>query len=239
MVSWVSMIVTGQPQFETQDDTGIGDGVPPPPEWQLETTAFQEDLLELSNVDIDPAVRNVLMRLRNIFRRARQVPLAPTRLHDLTCFVIHRLLLSSPSEMDPQSSTSECIRYGIILYMFIVQGPTYYSHVVIFNTILNQFMDHLQHLQSIPYIDGILDVWLLTIGMAASNGTEHYDWLMRRARDVAVARQLTSWDDALVHIRGLLWLETRHGDDAFRTHWDAMSGVPRQPRFRYSLSPVA
>ncbi|EXF73800.1 hypothetical protein CFIO01_05731 [Colletotrichum fioriniae PJ7] len=38
MVSWVSMIVTGLPQFETQNDVGIGDGVPTPPEWQIDLT---------------------------------------------------------------------------------------------------------------------------------------------------------------------------------------------------------
>ncbi|OHW99265.1 C6 zinc finger domain-containing protein [Colletotrichum incanum] len=250
MVSWrciygpprVSMIVTGQPQFETQDDTGIGDGVPPPPEWQLDSTTFHETLSELSSVEIDYAVRNVLMRLRNIFQRAQRVPLAPTRLHDLTCFVIHRLLLSTPNGMDPHASVSECIRYGIILYMFIVQGPTYYSHAVIFNTILKRFMDHLKQLQlqsrSKSHIGSSLDVWLLTVGMAASNGSGHYDWLIRRARDVAVATQLTSWDDTLVHNQSLLWLETRHSDDVFRPHWDAIFGRLSHTPFRYSLSPV-
>ncbi|GKT83802.1 C6 zinc finger domain-containing protein [Colletotrichum tofieldiae] len=239
MVSWVSMIVTGQPQFETQDDAGIGDGVPPPPEWQLDPTSFHETLLELGGLEIDYAVRDVLMRLRNIFQRAQRVPLAPTRLHDLTCFVIHRLLLSTPDGLEPHSSASECIRHGIILYMFIVQGPTYYSHAVIFNTILERFMDHLKQLQAKSHVAGSVDVWLLTIGMAASGGSGHYDWLTRRARDVAAATQLTSWDDALVHNRGLLWLDTRHSDDVFRPHWDAISGVPSHTHFRYSLSPVA
>lgn len=223
------MIVTGQPQFETQDDTGIGDGVPSLPEWQLGSTALHEDMAELGNIEIDHAVRNVFMRLRSIFQRAQRTPLAPTRLHDLTCFAIHRLLLLNPSGVDFPSSVSECIRYGIMLYMFIIQGPTYYSHAVIFNTILDQFIGHLKQLPSPLSTYNSLDIWLLNIGMAASNGTGHYDWLTGRAREVAVVTQLTAWDDALVHVRGLLWLETCHSDDAFRPHWDAILGSYSHP----------
>ncbi|KAK1968299.1 hypothetical protein LY78DRAFT_679461 [Colletotrichum sublineola] len=229
MVSWVSMIVTGQPQFETQDDAGIGDGVPPPPEWQLDSTAFQEDTSEIGDAEMDYTVRDVAVRLRNIFRRAQQVPLAPTRLHDITCFVIHRLLLSIPHGTDTLSPASECIRNAIILYMFIIQGPTYYSHAVIFNTILGRFMNHLAQLHAARHEYGSLDVWLLTIGMAASYGTEYYGWITSRLRDVVRATHLTCWDDALVHARGLVWLETRRSDEAFRHHWDAFSGVASQP----------
>ncbi|KAK1585042.1 uncharacterized protein LY79DRAFT_690743 [Colletotrichum navitas] len=239
MVSWVSMIVTGQPQFETQDDAGIGDGVPPPPEWQLDSAAFHEDISELGGVEIDYIVREVAVRLRNIFRRAQNVSLTPTRLHDLTCFVMHRLLLSMPSGMHTQSPVSECVRNAIILYMFIIQGPTYYSHTVMFNTILGRFMNHLKQLHATPHQYDSLDVWLLTIGMAASYGTEHYEWITKRVRDVVHATQLTCWDDALVHARRLVWLETCRSDEAFRHHWAAFSGVASQPPFRHSLLPVA
>ncbi|KAK2001002.1 hypothetical protein LX36DRAFT_602190, partial [Colletotrichum falcatum] len=226
MVSWVSMIVTGQPQFETQDDAGIGDGVPPPPEWQLDRAALRQDMPELGGADIDPAVRDAAVRLRSIFRRARQAPLAPTRLHDLACFVIHRLLLPPPtlSEADAaatRSPASECVRNAVILYMFIVQGATYYSHAVVFNTILGRFMGHLQRAYAAPREYGSLDVWLLIVGVASASGTEHYEWVARRARDVASAMSLAGWDDALAHARGLVWLETSHGDGAFRHHWDA------------------
>ncbi|CCF35358.1 hypothetical protein CH063_07157 [Colletotrichum higginsianum] len=242
MVSWVSMIVTGRPQFDTQDDTGIGDGVPPPPEWQSDPAASREELTGLDNLETDYEVRNVLSRLRSISRRAnRGVPLAPTRLHDLACFVIHRLLLSTPEEKDSPACPPgpECLRYAIILYMFLIQGPTYYSHAVIFNTILGRFVADFERLASTPHVYDDLGVWLLTIGMAAANGTGHYEWLTGVARDVAVAKQLTCWGDALGHARGFLWLETHHGDSVFRPHWDALLGVSVQPRFGYPLLPVA
>lgn len=218
----VSMIVMGHPQFETQDDIGIGDGVPAPPEWQLDSTTFLDNLSELGDVEVDYAVRNVLVRLRYIFRRAQQVPLQPTRLHDLTCFVIHRLLLSVSGTTTPGSSHTECIRYATILYMFIIQGPTYYSHAVLLNTILTRFLGHLKAMESELRVYGSLDVWLLAVGLVASTGSAHYRWFMERAQNVSASMQLADWENVLEHVRDILWLEIPQGDDIFRSHWDTI-----------------
>jgi hypothetical protein len=224
------MLIMGHPQFETQDDVGIGDGIPPIPEWQLDSTALHDDLSELSSIDVDYAVRNVFIRLRNVFQRAQQIPFPTTRLHDLTCFVVHRLLLSASDTANPQSSPiTECIRYAIILYMFIIQGPTYYSHAVILNTIVARFGDNLKELESIPRECDLLDVWFLSIGMAASTGTTHYQWFMERARVVAASIQLGNWNDTLTGIKSVLWLETLQGEDIFRPHWDAILSGANQP----------
>jgi hypothetical protein len=225
----VSMLVMGHPQFETQDDIGIGDGIPPIPEWQLDSTALRDDLSELRSIDVDCAVKNVFIRLHNAFQQARRIPFSTTRLHDLTCFVVHRLLLSASDTANPQSSPiTDCIRYAIILYLFIIQGPTYYSHAVILNTIINRFMEHLKQLESIPRVYDSLDVWLLASGMVASTGTAHYQWFMERARAMAASLQLGSWNDALARIKSVLWLETLQGEDIFRPHWDAILSAGNQ-----------
>jgi len=224
------MLIMGHPQFETQDDDGIGDGIPPIPEWQLDSTALDDDLSKLSSIDVHYAVMNVLIRLRNVFQRAQRIPFPTTRLHDLTCFVVHRLLLSASHMANPQSSPiAECIRYAIILYMFIIQGPTYYSHAVILNAIVTRFMEHLKQLESTPRVYDSLDVWLLAIGMVASTGTTHYQWFMERARAVAASLQLGNWNDALVRIKSVLWLEILQGEDIFRPHWDAILSAANQP----------
>ncbi|POR33131.1 Uncharacterized protein TPAR_06667 [Tolypocladium paradoxum] len=230
MVSWVSMLVMGHPQFETQDDVGIGDGIPPIPEWQLDSTALHDHLSELSSIDVDYAVRNVFIRLRNVFQAAQRIPFPTTRLHDLTCFVVHRLLLSASDTANHRSSPiTECIRYAIILYMFIIQGPTYYSHAVILTTIVTRFMEHLKQLESTPRVYDSLGVWLLAIGMVASTGTTHYQWFMVRARAMAASLQLGNWNDARVRIKSFLWLETLQGEDIFRPHWDAILSAANQP----------
>lgn len=214
------MLIMGHPQFETQDDFGIGDGIPPVPEWQFDSTALDDQLFDLSTIEVDYAVKNVFNRLRNIFQRVRNIPFPATQLHDLTCFVIHRLLLSTPATTIPlPSPMTESLRYGIILYMFIAQGPTYYSHAVILNTILIRFMENLEHLASMPGVDGSLDVWFAAVGMVASSGTAHHQQFVERARDIASALQLGKFGDTLIHLKTVLWLEKPQSEDLFRSHW--------------------
>ncbi|KAF7122630.1 hypothetical protein CNMCM5793_000655 [Aspergillus hiratsukae] len=223
MVSWVSLLIKGHPQFETQDDVGIGDGIPPIPEWQSDMTVLRDRISELSNQDIDYSVWNVFIRLLNAFQRAQYTPFPPARLHDLSCFVVHRLLLSAPDRSSPQSSpVSECIRYAIILYMFTIQGPTYYSHAVILNMIVGRFMEHLTRLYSTPHEPGSLDVWLLSNGLVASSGTPLYRWFSQRAGALAAELRMTSWDDVLIRIKSILWLRTAGAEGIFRLHWDAI-----------------
>ncbi|KAA8644403.1 hypothetical protein EYZ11_002784 [Aspergillus tanneri] len=231
MISWVSMIVMGHPQFETQDDIGIGDGIPPIPEWHLDSTTLHDDLSDLSGIiDVDSVVQNVFIRLRNAFRRAHQIPFPTTRLHDLTCFVIHRLLHSASETTIPQSSSiTECIRYAIIIYMFITQGPTYYSHAVILNTIITRFVKYLQQLEPTPHVSDSLNVWLLAIGMVASTYSPHYQWFTERARAVAASLQLGNWNDVFARVKNVLWLETLQGEIIFRSHWDAILSPADQP----------
>ncbi|KAJ5597977.1 hypothetical protein N7537_008061 [Penicillium hordei] len=223
MISWVSMLIMGHPQFETQDDFGIGDGIPPIPEWQFNSTVIDDQLFDLSTIEVDCVVKNVFNRLRNIFHRVRNIPFPATQLHDLTCFVIHRLLLSAPATIIPAPSPmTESIRYGIILYMFTAQGPTYYSHAVILNTILIRFLENLEHLASTPRVYHSFDVWFAAVGMVASAGTAHHQQFMERARGIAAALQLANFGDTLIHIKTVLWLEKPQSEDLFRSHWNTI-----------------
>ncbi|KAL4881675.1 hypothetical protein BJY04DRAFT_188567 [Aspergillus karnatakaensis] len=227
MISWVSLLVMGQPQFSTQDDVGIGDGIPLVPEWQLyrtpSATPNTSSLLTTLEQITDFEVQNVFTRLHNAFSRAKQIPFPSTRLHDLTCFVIHRLLATAPDPALPSPSPiTECIRYGMILYMFITHGPTYYSHAVIMNTLTSQLLANLTALDSTPRFYESLDVWLLAIGLVASKSTPQYKLFKQRAELVASSLNLESWTDTLGHIKSILWMEYAQGHDIFRPHWAAI-----------------
>ncbi|PQE26655.1 C6 zinc finger domain-containing protein [Rutstroemia sp. NJR-2017a WRK4] len=223
MVSWVSMLIMGHPQFETQDDVGVGHGIPPIPEWQLPSSADDDCLSELRSMYIDPEVENVFKRLRNIFQRASQTPLSTTRLHDLTCFVVHRLLLLAPDTANPSSSPfTECIRCAIILYMFIIHGPTYYSHAVILNKIVSQFVENLDKVDLEPRVYDSLIIWLLGIGMVASSGTVFYQRFTQKAHAASTSLQLVDSNAAVIRIKSILWLEMPLIEDAFRSHWGAV-----------------
>ncbi|KAK4195978.1 hypothetical protein QBC40DRAFT_210408 [Triangularia verruculosa] len=234
MVSWVSLLVMGHPQFDTQDDVGIGDGIPPIPEWQLDSPIVDD---KLSTLSIDLPVKNVLIRLRRVFQRTQSgAPFPNTRLHDLTCFVVHRLLSSAPNHTTdpPASPISECLRYGIVLYMFIIQGPTYFSHAVIMNTLVASFVQHLEQLESSAHRD--INIWLAAVGLVASTGTPHYQWFVERAQRVVATTTTTSqpqsWVNTLACIKNVLWLERLpHRDDIFRPHWDMVfdSHHPEMP----------
>ncbi|KAH6641342.1 hypothetical protein F5144DRAFT_563256 [Chaetomium tenue] len=228
MVSWVSMLIMGHPQFETQDDMGTGNGIPPTPEWQLSLNAILEAPSELTLLDIDEEVKEVFIRLRSVFQRAQQTPFTSTRLHDLAGFVIHRLLPSAQDMANETEPLTECVRYAIILYMFIMQGPTYFTHVVIFSHILGRFAGHLQRREQDT--QDPIDVWFLAVGMVASTGTPHYAWFRDTARAIAVPLQLGAWDDASIHIKSMLWLETRQGESIFRPHWDAIFDGTEYPQ---------
>ncbi|CRJ83597.1 hypothetical protein BN1708_009082 [Verticillium longisporum] len=189
MVSWASMLIMGHPQFETQDDAGIGDGIPPIPEWQLEPIGLDDYHVDLAPYEIDYAVSNVVGRLRSVFRQAEQVHFSTTRLHDLTCFVVHRLLRASPDpSISAPSPMSQCLRYATALYMFIIQGPTYYPHTVIMSDVIRNLIENHDQLDPSPF-----DIWIFTIGLAASVGTAQYQWFLERARAAATSLQLREW----------------------------------------------
>ncbi|KAL4911430.1 hypothetical protein BDW74DRAFT_142896 [Aspergillus multicolor] len=234
MVSWVSLLVMGQPQFSTQDDFGIGDGIPLVPEWQpgiAANTFNNSHLLAILDFVTEQEVRNAFVCLRTAFNRAHQTPLSSTRLHDLTCFVIHRLLLSAPDSTGlavPESPLTESIRYATILYMFIIHGPTYYSHDVIMNSMVALLIRSLTYLDLSQQCENgdLLNVWITAIGLVAAAGTPNYTWFAERAQLLIRSLPMHGRDDVFPQIKRVLWLESGQLEEAFQVHWDAIFVPP-------------
>ncbi|KAJ5975472.1 hypothetical protein N7481_009179 [Penicillium waksmanii] len=216
MITWVSMLIMGHPQFGTQDDFGIGDGIPPIPEWQIEPTFVYNDLDENLDMEGGDEVMNVFVRLRSVFQRANRGPFPNTQLHDLTCFVVHRLLIStagaSISELSP---TAECIRYAIILYLFIVQGPIYYPHEVMVNVMVAKLIENLEQRSHKSHEPASLDFWLIAVGMVASTGTSQYEWLSKQATTIAGSLHIESAQEVLDRIKSVLWLDKPQSEYMF------------------------
>ncbi|KAH9899010.1 hypothetical protein F4778DRAFT_181660 [Xylariomycetidae sp. FL2044] len=226
MVSWVSMLIKGCPQFETQNDMGIGDGVPPIPEWHPDVSVLESGTYVLGDLEIDLPVMNVFLRLRNIFHRTELAPLSPTKLHDLTCFVVFRLLNKPATTTNVMSSPiCECLRYGILLYMLIIQGSTYYTHAFLADTIMSRLIDNLESLDSTFRIYGSLDVWLIAVGLVASAETDRHKEFKMRAYTIIACLELKDWNDVLRHMESILWLETQRTQDIFRHFWNSILGV--------------
>lgn len=221
------MLVMGAPQFPVQDDPGSGCGILPIPQWQLASADpnFEESPLEYTN--IDPGIRDILSRLRIIFRQSETSRLEVWELHDLTCFVLHKVLSLplSPSTNLKLRSVSECVRYAISLYMLGIHGITYYSHVALASAIITQLKEHLQTTQ-ISYLHGPHRIWVLSVCIVATASTPDHQWFIERAYTAAVSLGLRVWEDILSLMKSVLWMEGR--EDIFRQQWDGiLKVIPR------------
>ncbi|KAG9688247.1 hypothetical protein KCU95_g13670, partial [Aureobasidium melanogenum] len=234
MVSWVSMILTGYAQFNTQDDLGVGDGISPIYEWHLIQPLREHS--DTGDFNVDEPVANILHRLRHLSLTAQQLPLSTTKLHDLACFVVHRLLpTDSDFSCSMPSSNTEVMRYALVLHMLIIHGTTYYPHTLILSQALAQFVKHYEQSELVLYTQDALRVWLLAIGMVASIGTSHYPWLSGKARTTAASMQMRTWDKVFRHVKSVLWFGMAPGESAFRPHWDAIFNtldVPALPEYQ-------
>ncbi|KUJ17660.1 uncharacterized protein LY89DRAFT_707125 [Mollisia scopiformis] len=220
MVLWVSLLVTGTPQFQTQDDSGDRTGIGPIPQWHLASKDTPSQQLTLDHLDINPVMSNILSHLRNIFHDPHLSNLTTTELHDLTCYVVHKLLLLPPfSTVDTkQSSTSECLRYALALYMLIIHGTTYYSHVDIENAIMVQLKTNLKTLIWTNDFDS-LKLWFISIGMAAAGDTADHQWFLDQACIATTALGLQVWDDVLLRLQSILWIRMQQGA-LFQQRWE-------------------
>ncbi|EEY14084.1 C6 zinc finger domain-containing protein [Verticillium alfalfae VaMs.102] len=123
--------------------------------------------------------------------------------------------LSRNPSISAPSPVSQCLRYSTALYMFIIQGPTYYPHTVIMSDVIRNLIENREQLDPSPF-----DIWIFTIGLAASVGTAQYQWFLERARAAATSLQLREWGHVLAHTRAILWSETLCEGDVFRPAWD-------------------
>ncbi|KAH7131341.1 hypothetical protein EDB81DRAFT_808390 [Dactylonectria macrodidyma] len=218
MVSWVSMLVTGAPQFSTQDDFGFGDGIGQTLQWRLALTPLENTF---DDYGIDPIIVDTLTRLRNIFHQPQLYQLTNTELHDLVCFVMHKLLQLPPLARDvpQQAAISECLRYAMALFMLMVHGTTYYSHAALASIIVSQLKVHITALADTDYVYDSLGIWVLSVGMVATIGTVDHQWFKSQARMAVIALGLCTWADILIRLKSILWLRTPH-EELCQKYWE-------------------
>ncbi|EWY83780.1 hypothetical protein FOYG_13573 [Fusarium oxysporum NRRL 32931] len=220
MIAWVSLLVTGSPQYAIQDDLGIGDGVGPTLQWLLASSFLEIQDPVVDTLHLDREIADILTRLRGIFHQPNALSLLGTELHDLTCFVVHKLLLIPPLTDSPQS---ECLRCAMTLYMLIIHGTTYYTHTELANSIIQRLKSQLQPLagKTGNVFLGSLQIWVLSVTIVSATDPTDIQWLIYAAKIAANVMGLQSWDDVVVHLQNILWLETERAD-VFRQQWEAI-----------------
>jgi hypothetical protein len=214
------MLVTCQPQFETSDDDGSGyQGISSIPQWHQASDMLDSSSIRGNELEIEPNVRKTLARLRYIFQDAH---ISTTELHDLTCFVAHKLLSLGPPWHDPNEhgsfSLSETIRHAMVLYMLIIHGTTYYSHVHFANSLAKQLRRHLECLHGVDGFLKSLKIWAISIGMASSFDLLDRQWFVAEAHSARDVFSLSCWSDVMTHLEEVLWLRTS-GDDVVSSEW--------------------
>jgi hypothetical protein len=216
------MVVTQSPQFTTQDDCSSEDGIAPIPQWH-EASMHDRTPTILSTPLLDPDIEDVFSRLHSLFDSS-QYTLSSTDLHDLTCYVVHRLLHWSPQpqphDLPRDLSTSGIVRYGIILYMLIIQGPTYFSHARLQYAIALKLQAQMEHTWLKMLCNhGSLALWLLSVGMVASEGTPEEQWFIEQTRVAAMALSLNFPDEFELRLREIIWLGSPIAASLFQQKW--------------------
>ena len=209
----MSLLVTGSPQFETQDDQGRGNGVSAIPQWQYEvsTESLPANSLDFSALGIDPILSNTIAKIRSIFVsvHASNSPqiLSTTILHDFTCFILHRLLSLRPSTSlasdTGHANISECVGAAMAIYMFIAHGPTYYSHAAILNSLLLQVRYNLEFLSTSGVPEPLI-LWVLSVGAVAAAGTDEILWFRERVSTLCTKLDLRCWEDFQEYLNRVL-----------------------------------
>ena len=220
----VCMIIMQSPQFPTQDNNGLGDGIAPIPQWyEAAVNILTATPTVLDAPFLDPEIMDILCRLHNLFDSS-QYTLVSTDLHDLTCYVVHKLLLWSPQPLAGPIPcdlvASSIVRHALVLYLLIVHGPTYFSHAQLQYATALKLQAQIEHTwYNMLTHHGSLALWLLSVGMVASEGTPESQWFATQARTAAVTLNLQTWIDIVVRLQDIVWLDSQTAELLFQRKW--------------------
>jgi hypothetical protein len=64
-----------------------------------------------------------------------------------------------------------------------------------------------------------LAIWLLSVGMVASNGTSDYHWFSAQAKRIASTLNLQTWENVLSSLKEVLWVEKQQMETTYRQSW--------------------
>ena len=218
------MIIMQTPQFLAQDEHGPVDGIAPILSWYQATNNINTSVPTVLHTPLlDPEIADVLCRLHNLFDSS-QYNLSSNNLHDLTCYVIHKLLLWEPKLQTDSVmcdlTASSIVRHATVLYLLIIHGPTYFSHARLqYATALKLQAQMEYSWLNMLFNHGALTLWLLSVGMVASDGIPEGQWFMSQAQKAAEALDLWTWDDVIVRLRGIVWLDSTAAEQLFQEKW--------------------
>ena len=224
------MLVTEAPQFPLIAEPSI--------ESNLSTEElFATNIWGLSDNDhvhaaIEPEILETFALIQTFFARKQLKPQRSVALHDVTGFIVQKLLLCTPltnlgKDMDvalskSPSPLSKCFSFSLALYMLFVHGRTYYSHADLAQRLAAEVREHwaLTLQQSWCYTTfNILRPWILSVSLVAVEKPSNYEWFQEEARNAADALGLSTWEDVLLHLERVLWWSSLECSEFVRQSW--------------------
>ena len=111
----------------------------------------------------------------------------------------------------------------MVLYMLIIHGTTYYTHTELANNIIQQLKGHLQSLAGRigNLLFDSLQLWVLSVAIVSATDPTELQRLNLAAKIAANAMGLQTWDDVVIHLKRILWLESERAE-VFRFQWDGI-----------------
>jgi len=200
----------GSPQFQIDETLLSQLASASQPESPTTQINLGRGLLDFGEFRLDPVFDIVLHQLRIIFTAQNQqetsARLSIATRQDLASTVLHIVLPLSHSTDSGIETIAESIRFATCIYMFSIHGPTYYSDLAILKTLTLKLKDHL--IPILPTnIDNSLRVWLLSVGLVGSIGTEANSWFVTECSILRATLNLQTQDDIRAHLERVLWLD--------------------------------
>lgn len=194
------------PQFST-DNHGDAEGLPAISQWyksSFDTACPYSPFLP--GLEVEEDILFIMTRLKDILHQDDMGSLSSNEFHDLTCFVMHRLLELSGPTTARRSSVSESIRLALALFMLTIHGPTYFSHAHLHQNLVSQLKDQAQNsLDVLIRRNESLALWILFVGMANAYGSSGYLWFYQKAHLLIKDTTLITSESMRSKLREVLW----------------------------------
>lgn len=105
--------------------------------------------------------------------------------------------------------------------MLIIHGPTYFSHANLQSTLVIELKRYIEDLMpTFATANAEIALWVLSIGMVASQDTDTSGWFSAYATTLAHDLALYTWVEVRSYLEVVLWYKIQRGEGQFRQRWE-------------------
>lgn len=171
---------------------------------------------------LDPFLQDVLFDIMgtcSLFNdHLKEQPLGLYDFQEVLVSVCYRLLrFRTLAESKQKSDIQSAYHIGLIIFMISIFLQNNQGRMVKHGLIVNYVRDALE--STVDENEDELRFWLLMLGGIWASGSEEEEWAISRLREMALAHQTKSWNDARSYINKLPWIDVIHNPSGQKL-WD-------------------